>query len=203
MGLYAPTSGVVRIDGVDARQMDPHELRRGIGYVPQDPMLFFGTLRENILYGAPQADDAALVRAAEVAGLDELIARHSLGFDLPVGERGEWLSGGQRQAVAVARAVLRAPSVVLLDEPSNAMDATSEARMKARLAAHLQGRTLLLITHRASLLDLVDRVIVIDRGRVVADGPKEQVLRALQRGEIRVASAPPDQDAGSLRPWGS
>ena len=203
MGLYAPTSGVLRIDGVDARQLDPHELRRGIGYVSQDPMLFFGTLRENILYGAPHADAAALVRAAEVAGLDELVARHSLGFDLPVGERGEWLSGGQRQAVAVARAVLRAPSLLLLDEPSNAMDATSEARMKARLAADLRGRTLLLITHRASLLDLVDRVVVIDCGRVVADGPKQQVLQALQRGEIRVASAAADRDTGSLRPWGS
>jgi ATP-binding cassette subfamily C protein LapB len=188
MGLYAPSAGAVRLDGVDARQLDPHELRLAIGYVPQDPILFSGSLRENLLHGAPGADPAAVARAAAVAGLDELAAGHALGLDLPVGERGEWLSGGQRQAVAAARAVLRDPAILLLDEPSNAMDASSEARLKAGLAGVLEGRTLLVITHRASLLDLVDRLIVLDRGQVVADGPRPRVLEALQRRQIRVAT---------------
>jgi ATP-binding cassette subfamily C protein LapB len=124
----------------------------------------------------------------QVAGLDNLVSQHAHGLELPVGERGEWLSGGQRQAVAVARAVLRAPSVLLLDEPTNAMDASSEARLKVGLASVAEGRTLIVITHRASLLDLVDRLVVLDRGRVVADGPKPEVLAALRRREIPIAS---------------
>ena len=188
LGLYSPSSGSILIDGIDARQIDPVELRRDIGYVPQDIVLFYGTVRDNIVLGAPRSEDAAVLRAAEQAGIREFIDRHPLGFSMPVGERGEGLSGGQRQAIAVARAYLEQPPVLLLDEPSNAMDNRSEEIFKERLARDLAGRTLLLITHRASLLSLVDRIIVLEAGSVAADGPRDQVLAALAGGRIGAGS---------------
>lgn len=189
LGLYLPSSGNVLIDGVELRQFDPAALRRGIGHVPQDVLLFNGSVRDNIVLGAPSADDAAVLRAAHIAGVGDFVNRLPNGFDLPVGERGEALSGGQRQAIAIARAELLSPPVLVLDEPSSAMDNRSEELFKARLAASLEGRTLLLITHRASLLTLVNRLIVMDQGRVVADGPKEQVLAALAGRTLHVATA--------------
>lgn len=189
LGLYPPDSGSVLIDGTDLRQFDPAALRRDIGYVPQDIVLFNGTVRDNIVLGAPFADDAAVLRAAQIAGVTEFVNGSPNGFDLPVGERGERLSGGQRQAIAIARAELLAPPVLLLDEPSSAMDNRSEELLKARLAARLGGRTLLLVTHRASLLSLVDRLIVMDHGRVVADGPRDVVLAALAGRTLHVAAA--------------
>jgi len=189
LGLYAPSSGAILIDGTDLRQIDPSALRRDIGYVPQDVMLFYGSLRDNIVLGAPYADDAAVLRAAEIAGVTEFVNRSPQGFDLQVGERGEGLSGGQRQAIAIARAELLAPPVLLLDEPSSAMDSRSEEQFKARLAAQLDGRTLLLISHRASLLPLVNRLIVIDQGRIITDGPKDPVLAALAGGKLSVAAS--------------
>ncbi|KWC36454.1 ABC transporter [Burkholderia ubonensis] len=188
LGLYPPASGNVLIDGVELRQYDPAALRRGIGHVPEDVMLFNGTVRDNIVLGAPGADDDAVLRAAQVAGVADFVNRLPNGFDLAVGERGEALSGGQRQAVAIARAMLLSPQVLLLDEPSSAMDNRSEELFKARLAARLEGRTLLLVTHRPSLLTLVDRLIVMDQGRVVADGPKDQVLAALAGRTLHVAA---------------
>jgi ATP-binding cassette, subfamily C, bacterial LapB len=188
LGLYAPNSGAILIDGIDQRQIDPLALRRDIGYVPQDIVLFYGSVRDNIVLGAPHADDAATLRAAEIGGVAEFVNRSPQGFDLQVGERGERLSGGQRQAIAIARAELLTPPLVLLDEPSSAMDSRSEEQFKARLAAQLSGRTLILVSHRTSLLSLVNRLIVIDQGRVVADGPKEQVLAALAGGKVAVAT---------------
>jgi len=188
LGLYAPNSGSILIDGIDSRQIDPVELRRDIGYVPQDVVLFYGTVRDNIVLGAPRSDDATVLRAADQAGIREFIDRHPLGFSMPVGERGEGLSGGQRQAIAVARAYLQQPPVLLLDEPSNAMDNRSEEIFKERLARQLDARTLLLITHRASLLSLVDRIIVLEAGSVAADGPRDQVLAALAAGRIGAGS---------------
>ncbi|WP_421377121.1 type I secretion system permease/ATPase [Paraburkholderia sp. DD10] len=188
LGLYPPSSGNVLVDGVELRQFDPAALRRGIGHVPQDVMLFNGSVRENIVLGAPSTDDAAVLRAAQIAGVSDFVNRLPNGFDLAVGERGEALSGGQRQAIAIARAVLLSPPVLVLDEPSSAMDNRSEELFKARLATELEGRTLLLITHRASLLTLVNRLIVMDQGRVVADGPKEQVLAALAGRKLHVAT---------------
>jgi ATP-binding cassette, subfamily C, bacterial LapB len=188
LGLYAPASGSVLIDGIDSRQIDPVELRRDIGYVPQDIVLFYGTVRDNIVLGAPRADDAAVLRAAEQAGIRVFIDRHPLGFAMPVGERGEGLSGGQRQTIAIARAYLLQPPVLLLDEPSNAMDNRSEEIFKERLARDLDGRTLVLITHRASLLSLVDRIIVLEAGGVAADGPRDQVLAALAAGRVGAGS---------------
>lgn len=184
LGLYRPTSGSVLVDGIDLRQMDPAELRRQIGYVQQDVMLFYGSLRENLTMGAPLADDAAVVRAAEIAGLLPFINSHPQGFDMVVGERGESLSGGQRQSVAVARAVINDPPILLLDEPTAAMDHSSEEELKRRLTDFAQGKTVILVSHRTSLLDLVDRIIVIDGGRIMADGPKEQVITALRQGRI-------------------
>jgi len=184
LGLYQPTEGAVLIDGIDARQIDPGDLRRAIGHVPQDPVLFYGSLKFNITLGAPFATDAHMLEAANLAGVSEFANRHPQGFDMLIGERGDSLSGGQRQSVAVARAMINDPPILLLDEPSSNMDHQSEALLKERLRAAGTGKTMLLITHRTSLLDLVDRLIVMDRGRIVADGPKAQVIEALRQGRI-------------------
>ncbi|MGI4850024.1 MAG: type I secretion system permease/ATPase [Janthinobacterium lividum] len=189
MGLYQPGSGSIWIDGVDQQQLDPADLRRNIACVQQDPMLFFGSVKENIVMGAPYVDDAAMLRAAEIAGVTEFVNRHPQGFDMPVGERGDGLSGGQRQSVAIARALLLDPKLLLLDEPTNSLDNRSEENFKTRLAAHLDGKTLVLVTHRASMLTLVDRLIVVEGGRIIADGPKEQVLDALSGGKLHVSKA--------------
>lgn len=184
LGLYQPIEGAVLIDGIDARQIDPAELRRAVGYVPQDVTLFYGTLKENIAMGAPFADDQAIITAAEIAGVTEFANRHPKGFDMLVGERGESLSGGQRQAVGISRALLNDPAVLLLDEPSSAMDHQSEEALKQRLRGFSVAKTIVLVTHRNSLLDLVDRLIVIDNGQILADGPKAQVVEALQSGRV-------------------
>lgn len=187
LGLYEPSDGSISLDGTDIRQIDPVDLRRNVGYSPQDVVLFFGSIRDNIALGKPFADDAAILKAAETAGVTEFVNRHPSGFDMPVGERGEGLSGGQRQSVAVARALLLDPPVLVLDEPTNAMDNSTEDQFKQKLADMLEDKTLLLVTHKASLLSLVDRVIVLDQGTVVADGPREQILTALKKGHIKVA----------------
>jgi ATP-binding cassette subfamily C protein LapB len=191
MGLYQPmevNGGAVLLDGIDLRQLDPADVRRNIGHVAQDVLLFHGSLRENIAFGMPYADDAAIVAAAEVAGLTEFVHRHPKGFDLPVGERGELLSGGQRQAIGIARAVLHNAPILLLDEPTSAMDFSTEAHVTQRLADFAQGKTVLLVTHRTSLLAFVNRVIVVDNGRIVADGPRDRIMEALQSGRIARAA---------------
>ena len=185
LGLYEPDQGAVLIDGTDLRQIDPADLRRNIGCVLQDVFLFHGSVRDNITLGAPFADDQAVLRAAQIAGVEDFVARHPLGFDLNVGERGESLSGGQRQAVAVARALLLDPPILVLDEPTSAMDNGAENRFKQRLGEVLAGKSLLLVTHRASVLSLVERLVVLEAGRVVADGPRDDVLKALAAGRIR------------------
>lgn len=191
MGLFQPmevNGGAVLLDGIDLRQLDPADVRRNIGHVAQDVLLFHGSLRENIAFGMPYADDAAIVAAAEVAGLTEFVHRHPKGFDLPVGERGELLSGGQRQAIGIARAVLHNAPILLLDEPTSAMDFSTEAHVTQRLADFAQGKTVLLVTHRTSLLAFVNRVIVVDNGRIVADGPRDRIMEALQSGRIARAA---------------
>lgn len=176
LGLYTPAAGSVRLDGVDLRQIDPGDLRRNVGAALQDVWLFSGTLRENIAIGAPRARDSDILRAAEVAGVNDFARKHANGFDLAIAERGEGLSGGQRQAVALARALLNRPPVLVLDEPTSAMDVMTEAKVIDRLKDEVEGRTLVVVTHRKSLLDLVDRVIVMDDGRIVADGPKAEIV---------------------------
>jgi len=184
LGLYQPTEGAVLIDGIDARQIDPAELRRSIGYVQQDTQLFYGSMRDNLTISAPHVDDAAVIAVARIGGIDEFINSHPKGFDMLIGERGETLSGGQRQGVGVARAFINKPAILLLDEPTSAMDHSGEDAIKTRLAENTQNKTLLLISHRSSLYALVNRIIVIDSGRVVADGAKEQVTEALRNGKI-------------------
>ncbi len=184
LGLYQPTSGAVLIDGIDVRQIDPAELRRAVGYVQQDTHLFYGTLRENLTVATPHEDDAAVLHAAHVGGIQGFVNAHSKGFDMLIGERGETLSGGQRQGVGIARALIRKPSILLLDEPTSAMDHSGEEEVKRRLMEEIVNKTVVLISHRSSLYDLVERIIVIDSGRVVADGPKQQVTDALRGGKI-------------------
>ncbi|GGB83044.1 ABC transporter [Marinobacterium zhoushanense] len=186
LGLYQPTEGSLLLDGVDIKQIDPVDLRLNTGYVPQDVMLFAGTVRDNITVGSPQVSDADVLRAASLAGVDQFVNLHPMGFDMQVGERGQSLSGGQRQSIAIARALLHQPNLLIMDEPSNAMDNASEEQFKRRLNEVLEGRTLLMITHKMSLLTLVDRLIVVDQGQVVADGPKETVLEALKQGRLHV-----------------
>ena len=184
MGLYEPADGAVMVDGIDIRQIDPAQLRHQIGYVPQDATLFYGTLRENLLLGNHQVSQAGLDRAVQIADLSEFINRHPQGFDMNVGERGEFLSGGQRKAVALARALIHEPQILLLDEATGSMDHTSEAAILSQLQTYSQGKTLLLTTHRTSMLQLVDRIIVLDQGCIVADGPRDKVMDALRKGRI-------------------
>jgi ATP-binding cassette subfamily C protein LapB len=186
LGLYEPISGMVTMDGTDIRQIDPAELRSFIGHVPQDLILFRGTIRNNITMGTHDVDDTSIMRAAELSGVDEFVKKHALGFDMEVGELGRGLSGGQRQCVVLARAMLLDPPVVVLDEPTSNMDNRTEIRLKDNLSKVIKEKTLILITHRASLLEMVDRLIVIDNGVIVADGPKASVLEALKKGRVNV-----------------
>ncbi len=188
LGLFEPDAGTILIDGIDLRQIDPADLRRHIGVLLQDIMLFGGTLRDNITLGAAYTDDQNVLEAARLAGVDSFAQRHPLGFDAEVGERGSHLSGGQRQAVALARALLQNPPILLLDEPTSAMDNAAENRLKQQLSTVLAKKTLMLVTHRTSLLSVVDRLIVMDGGRLVADGPKDDVLKALAAGTIKGAA---------------
>ncbi|MES2934171.1 MAG: ATP-binding cassette domain-containing protein, partial [Pseudomonadota bacterium] len=184
LGLYSPTKGAIFLDGVDLRQLDPADIRRNMGYVEQESTLFYGSLRDNIALRAPYADDRSVLAAAELGGLSEFINRHPEGFDMMVSERGESLSGGQRQSIAIARAVLLDPPVILLDEPTSAMDHSSEFQLKDRLRRYAEHKTMIIVTHRSSLMDLADRIIVMDDGVVVADGPRDKVIAALQSGQV-------------------
>lgn len=187
LGLYQPTSGAVLIDGIDCKQLDPADLRGAIAYVPQDNVLFYGTIRENIAFKNTQANDAEVVRAADIAGVSDFVNRHPLGFERIISERGENLSGGQRQAIVVARGLIGQPAIYIFDEPTTAMDNTSESRLLEKLAVEVEDKTLVLVTHKTSLLSLVDRVIVMDQGKIIADGPKASVLEALKKGQLRVS----------------
>lgn len=187
-GLYQPQSGTILVDGIDIRQIDPAELRRNIGYVAQEVDLFFGSLRDNIAMGMPQASDEKILEAVKLSGLTDFVNQHPLGLAMPVGEHGKLLSGGQRQSVTLARALLIDPPVLLMDEPTGSMDHTSEEECKRRIQEFAKGKTMVVITHRTSLLELVNRIIVVDAGKIVADGPKDQVVEALRQGRIGRAS---------------
>ena len=184
LGLYQTQEGSVLVDGTEITQIDPAALRRNIGYVPQDIVLFFGTVKENITYGAPFVDDAAILRAAKIAGVTDFVSKHPQGFDMPVGERGDKLSGGQRQAIAIARSLILDPPILVFDEPTNMMDNRTEELFKIQLLEHSKDKTLVIVTHKGSLLSLVNRLILMDRGRIVADGPRDLVLKALAEGKI-------------------
>ena len=184
LGLYQPSDGSILLDGIDSRQIDPAELRRNVGYVPQDVTLFYGTLRDNIVMAAPMADDETILRAVNASGLNRFIDSHPRGLAMQVGERGESLSGGQRQSVAIARAVINDAPILLLDEPTGSMDHSTEEDTKEKLSNIAKGKTMIVVTHRTSLLELVDRIIIMDSGKIVADGPKDQVISALRHGRI-------------------
>ncbi|PJJ18217.1 ATP-binding cassette subfamily C protein LapB [Janthinobacterium sp. 67] len=184
LNQYGPQSGSVLFDDLASTQLDPLSLRRQIGYVPQDVTLFHGTLRENIELGRSQAGDASLLDAIRLACLDDIITQLPNGVATEVGERGERLSGGQRQAVAMARALLAKPPMLLLDEPSSMFDPATEQRLIGRLRT-LKDTTIVLVTHRMAMLALVDRLIVFDKGRIVADGPRDEVMRVLNSQAAR------------------
>lgn len=184
LGLHPASSGSILFDGIEQRQIPMAALRAQIGYAEQDTRLLSGSVRENVNVRAQVLDDTMLWAACEVAGLAETIKRHPQGMDWQISERGESLSGGQRQALALARALAHDPPILLLDEPSSAMDYSSEAQFKQRLQQFATGKTMLIITHRASLMDLADRILVLDDGLVVADGARDEVIAALQAGKI-------------------
>lgn len=185
MGLFQPTEGAVKMGGVDIRQIDTTTLRSRFGYVSQDNYLFYGTVRDNIAFGTVNVDDRMILRAANIAGVTDFVRNNPAGFGMQVGERGMNLSGGQRQSVAIARALLRDPDILIMDEPSSNMDNASEARLKQRLAATMQNKTVILITHHLSMLDLVDRLVVMEAGRILADGPKNDVLNYLRQQQLK------------------
>lgn len=180
LGLYEPSSGQILIDGIDIKQIDPADLRKNIGYVSQDIMLFRGTVKDNITYRATHANDASMIRAADISGTSEFIKKHPKGYEMPIGERGQGLSGGQRQSIGIARAFLIDAPIMLMDEPSNAMDQITEAKLLDNLSKGLKGKTSLLVTQKMTLLKIVDRVIVLNEGRVFIDAPKEEALSKLQ-----------------------
>lgn len=189
-GLYHPSSGAILIDGTDTRQFDPADLRANVGFLSQDNVLFSGTIRENISVGDPFASDEAVIEAARIAGVEEFIARNPLGYDLQAGEGGRFLSGGQKQAVALARILLRKPRILFLDEPSSHLDLASEQRLIARLRKFNSPNTTVIIsTHRMSLVDLTDRLITLEHGRLALDGPRQDVLKKLRDlGAVRSAA---------------
>lgn len=178
-GVYQPTEGSVLVDDTDIRQLRPADLRANIGAVLQDVCLFSGSIRENIALGLENVSDEDILLAAKVSGVHEFVGATAGGYDQQLAERGEGLSGGQRQAIALARALAPNPSILLLDEPSSALDSQAEANLIARLERATRGRTLLVVTHRMSMVRLVDRIIVIDKGRIIVDGPRDTVLRAM------------------------
>ncbi|MDH0867889.1 type I secretion system permease/ATPase [Mitsuaria sp. GD03876] len=190
-GLYQPTEGNVEIDGIDLRQVDPAEFRGKVGFVSQEPRLFHGTLRDNVLMGR-HVDAQRLVEVAKLTGLDRVVAGHPMGWDLPVGEMGSLLSGGQRQLVALARSLVTRPQILLMDEPTSSMDAQSEIAFLRQLRDAAGACTLIMVTHRPAVLELVSRIVVVDSGRLVMDGPRDQVLAALS-GARPPGQQPPQQ----------
>ncbi|WP_310383329.1 ATP-binding cassette domain-containing protein [Roseateles sp.] len=181
---------MVDVDGIDLRQVDPAEFRAKVGFVSQEPRLFHGTLRDNVLMGRAHLDAARLVEVARLTGLDRVVAGHPKGWDLPVGEMGGLLSGGQRQLVALARALVTKPQILLMDEPTSSMDAQSEMAFLRQLRDAAGTCTLVVVTHRPAVLELVSRIVVVDNGRVVLDGPRDQVLAALSG--VRPSAASPE-----------
>ena len=179
LNLYEPNSGSVLVDNVDIRQIDTVDLRRSVGMVPQEPFLFMGSIKDNITIGEQYATDEEIVRVAGISGISEFINKHEAGFDLQVGERGEGLSGGEKQSVTLARALISNPNILMLDEPTNSMDKLAEKQFINKIQGIIENKTLLLVTHKTSLLKLVDRVIILENGNIIADGPKDEIFERL------------------------
>lgn len=177
--LYEPQKGSILLDGIDIKQIDPMDLRKNISYVSQDIALFKGSAKENILYRSSRVGDEQMLRASMISGADEFIRKHPQGYEMHIAERGQGLSGGQRQSIGIARAILFDSPLVVMDEPTNAMDQLSETRLIANLKEYVRDKTAIFITQKNTLLDLVDRVIVMHEGKIYLDGPKNEVLAKL------------------------
>lgn len=189
-GFYEPLEGNIAIDGIDSRQYDPADLRAGVGFVMQDTDLFFGKLRDNITLGKPAATDEEVLEVARLSGVEQFIAGHPLGYDMPIAEGGRSLSGGQKQAIGLARAMIRKPKIIFMDEPTAHFDVRSETEFLDRLKAIAKSEmTIIVSTHRPSLLSLANRILVFERGKLVADGPRETVIANLQASAKRQAEA--------------
>jgi ATP-binding cassette, subfamily C, bacterial LapB len=181
LGLYPPEEGLIMIDGTDIRQLDPADLRTHVGAAMQESVLLTGSVRENIQLGRPQVPDEELLRVSQISGTHQFMGQIANGYDLRLADRGEGLSGGQKQSIAIARALAGRPPIMVMDEPSSAMDAQTEGALIQRLQEEFKGRTLILITHRPPLLQLVQRIILLDQGKVVSDGPRDNVLKQIMR----------------------
>jgi ATP-binding cassette, subfamily C, bacterial LapB len=193
VGFYDPLEGSILVDGVDIRQYDPADLRSGVGFVLQDTDLFFGKLRDNIAFGRPAATDEEVLAAARLAGVESFIAGHPMGYDMPIAEGGRSLSGGQKQAIGLARILIRKPKILFLDEPTAHFDVRSETEFLERLKSlAARDSTIIVSTHRLSLLGLVDRLLLFERGRLVADGPRDEVIARLREGGQPKPAAAPD-----------
>ena len=179
LGLYQPSDGLVQIDGTDLRQMDLAHVRSMIGTALQESVLLTGSVRDNIVLDRPGIDDEEMMRAARLSGSHEFLGRIANGYDLVLADRGESLSGGQRQSISLARALVGRPGMLVFDEPTSAMDTESEASLIDRIAPEIEGRTLLLITHRMSLLRFVNRIVLMRDGKILADGPRDEILRRM------------------------
>jgi len=179
LGLYKPDSGTILIDGIDINQIDPADLRKNIGYVPQHVTLFRGSIKDNIIYKAPYVADEKMIMAARLAGVDDFVKLHPKGYDMEVGEGGDGISGGQRQGIAIARAFLLDSPIVLLDEPTNSVDNIMETKIIKGLKENIKDKTIIIVTHKGSVLQLVDRLIILDDGKLTIDGTKNEVMEKL------------------------
>ena len=178
-GLYEPSEGEMLIDGTDYRQVDPIDLRGSIGYISQDTFLFRGSIRDNIAFGKQNASEQDILAVSKSSGVHEFVSKHPMGYDAPVGERGDGLSGGQKQCVALARALISDPKILICDEPTNDMDTQAEDNFSKQIFKLADQKTLILITHRQNLLRLVDRLIVVEGGKIIADGPRDKIIKML------------------------
>ena len=174
-GILEPTNGAILIDGVDVRQIDTADIRKNIGVMLQDSWLFSGTIRENIQMGFNEYDDDHVLKICKIAGVDDFVGAHPKGYDLDVKERGNGLSGGQKQTINLARSLLHDPAILLLDEPTSSMDQNTEKQVIASLEAFSKDKTMIIVTHRNSILSMVDRVFVMENGKVIADQTPESL----------------------------
>jgi len=180
LGLYQPTEGSILIDGIDIKQIDPADLRRNISYVPQDVILFQGTLKDNIILRSPDASDIDILRVSKLSGVSSFADVHPMGYDMHVGERGDGLSGGQKQSISIARAFIHEAPIVLLDEPTNSMDSTNETTFINSMKQYTQDKTTILISHKNALLSITERLILLDKGKIILDDTYDKVLKQLQ-----------------------
>lgn len=185
LGLYEPTEGSILIDGIDIQQIDPADLREHISYVPQEVVLFQGTLKDNIILRAPNASDEDVLNVSNVSGVSSFADIHPMGYDMPVGERGDGLSGGQKQSISIARAFIHPTPIILMDEPTNSMDSTHEGHFIEGMRRYKVNRTTIIISHKNLLLSLTHRLILLDKGRVVMDDKIDEVIKQLNKPVIQ------------------